>query len=72
MGECIHLEQEERKEPWADSAQAQLERLYLRDGRGDPTHRLHGSYLGLRARYFGWNVVVASLLLQNSLTGTTV
>ena len=50
------MQKQEYKEPWDDSAQAQLERLYLRDGRADPTHRLHGTYLGLRAKFLGWNV----------------
>jgi hypothetical protein len=72
VGECIQLEQQEHKEPWSDARQAALERLYLRDGRADPCHPMHGSYTGLEAKFFGWNVVVAALLLQNSLTGTTV
>ncbi len=66
------MPQEEPKERWNDSAQAQLERLYLRDGRGDPTHRLHGSYFGLRARYFGWNVLVAALLAQILIPGANL
>ena len=69
VGECIYMPQEEPKEPWSDSRQAQLERLYIKDGRADPCHRLHGSYTGLKAKYWGWNVVVAALLLQNSLPG---
>ena len=63
---------EQPKEPWNDSKQAALERAYIKSGRADPCHPMHGSYTGLKARYFGWNVVVAALLLQNSLTGTTV
>ena len=63
---------EQPREPWNDSRQAELERLYIRDGRADPCHRLHGSYFGLKAKFLGWNVVVAALLLQNSLAGTTV
>ena len=47
---------EQPKEPWSDSRQAELERLYIRDGRADPCHRLHGSYMGLKAKYWGWNV----------------
>ena len=47
---------EQPKEPWSDSRQAELERLYVRDGRADPCHRLHGSYMGLKAKFFGWNV----------------
>ena len=46
----------ETPEPWSDSKQAALERAYLRDGRADPTHPMHRSYTGLRAKYFGWNV----------------
>ena len=41
---------------YSDSKQAQLERLYLKDGRADPCHRLHGSYMGLKAKYWGWSV----------------
>ena len=57
-GEWIYMPKQEYKEPWNDSAQAQLERLYLRAGRGDSRHRLHGSYFGLQPltleRIFGW------------------
>ena len=56
VGKCIYMPQEESKEPWSDSKQAQLERLYLKDGRADPCHRLHGSYMGLKAKFLGWNV----------------
>ena len=52
------MPKQEYKEPWNDSAQAQLERLYLRAGRGDTKHRLHGCYFGLQPltleRIFGW------------------
>ena len=71
-GECICMQKQEYKEPWNDSAQAQLERLYLRDGRADPTHRLHGTYLGLRAKFLGWNVLVAALLAQIAIPGANL
>lgn len=56
VGECIYMPQEEPKERWNDSKQAALDRAYLKSGRADPTHPMHGSYTGLKARYFGWNV----------------
>ena len=62
----------ETPEPWNESRQAALERAYIRSGRADPCHPMHGSYTGLKARYFGWNVVVAALLLQNSLAGANL
>ena len=50
------MPQQESKEPWNDSKQAALERAYLKSGRADPCHPMHGSYTGLKARYFAWNV----------------
>ena len=56
VGECIYMPQQEHREPWNESKQAHLERAYIRDGRANPCHPMHGSYTGLKARYFGWNV----------------
>ena len=56
VGECIYMPSEQPKEPWNDSKQAALERAYIKSGRADPCHPMHGSYTGLKARYFGWNV----------------
>jgi hypothetical protein len=64
--------QEQPKEPWSESKQAQLERLYLKDGRADPCHRLHGSYMGLKAKFLGWNVLVAALLAQMLISGANL
>ncbi len=64
------MPQKEKPSPWNDSKQAALERAYIRDGRANPCHPMHGSYTGLKARHFAWNGVVAPLLPQNSLPGT--
>ena len=49
------MPQKEKSSPWSDTKQAALERLYLKDGRGDKTHPLHGSYHGLTAKFWGWS-----------------
>jgi len=49
------MPQKEKPSPWSDTKQAALERLYLRDGRGNKTHPLHGSYHGLTAKFWGWS-----------------
>ena len=66
------MPQQETKEPWSESKQAQLERLYLKDGRADPCHRLHGSYMGLKAKFLGWSVLVAALLTQTLIPGANL
>jgi hypothetical protein len=39
---------------YSEAVQARLDRLYIRDGRMDKTHPMHGTYTGLAAKYRGY------------------
>ena len=52
-GSCI-LMQPEQDRKYSEAIQARLDRLYIRDGRMDKTHPMHGTYTGLTAKYRGW------------------
>ena len=46
--------QPEQDTKYSEAVQARLDRLYIRDGRTDKTHPMHGTYTGLTAKYRGW------------------
>jgi hypothetical protein len=46
--------QPEQDTKYSEAVQARLDRLYIRDGRMDKSHPMHGTYTGLHVKYRGW------------------
>jgi len=57
--------QPEQDTKYSEAVQARLDRLYIRDGRMDKSHPMHGTYTGLHVNTEGGaNAALSSLGLQ--------